>query len=366
MNDYSASIHSITQQLPKPDAVYRSQGKDPVVFEVYKAKGFESRFWRDPFLRELLLRTRGSYRKYGAREPIDQYDSKASIYLVRAMYPSDDGIKIIEEWLSSRLVPGIGNPQGAGELDIYFYQERPMDYWVREHLGCRNVSFWNYVLSSSRMCGIHPFVAGSNGEQTVNYRLKHKYTAACNAIIRAQFLINNAYQFPYKVVTAIIREDLHEKGLLVEVEGKKFMPLYTKAHDFLGIVDPHAIKLNRSVYAYEFPSYWLDVSRLVSLLECLQKEGKLSEEALGYYLKGESIPFDFNPSNLGLLLAVDGKIHASTMTGNELRGLVDKYVQEKPILRITDAKKWFGSYLRVLDVMEIDIFTQNPELAKFL
>jgi len=369
MNDYLAGVPALIERLPTTDAVYRNASG--VTFEVFVAKDFKSRFWRDPALKELLLCTRGSYGVYGVREPFDRYDTKASIYVARARYPHENGTDTIEEWLSSRLVPGVGDPAGAGELDLYSYQGHSMEYWVQKRLGCASDVFWEYVLSSSRMCGIHPYITGAKdlgdfGKVSVHGRaLKHKFTAVCNAVIRAQFLIDNGYQFPYRVVTAIIREDLHKRGLQVVSQEQKLVPLYTTAHEFLGIPNSRAITLDKNVYAFEFPSYWLDVSQLTRVLEELKTEGKLSAEGLEYYLRGD-FPFSFNTANLGALLTVPGTIHASLMTGEELRALVDTRVEAKPILRITDAKAWFQSYLRILDVSGVDIFAQHPELRTFL
>ena len=361
MNDSRASIYSLVQQLPEPDAVYRIPQK--VCFEVYRVKNSGTKFWRDPVLKELLIYARNAYHVYGRRDPLDEYDPKASIYLVRAIYDSDDGSQKLEEWLSSRLVSGIGQPLGAGELNMYFYEEQPMDYWVRKPLGYEDSSFWNYVICSSRMCGIDPYIRESKGNQKIDTALKH--TPVSNAILRTQFLIDNEHELPCKLVTAIIREDLRKNRISVMVRGEKIMRVYTMAHEFLGIENPHAIMLDRDAFAYEFPSYWLDISQLLVLLGRLQDEGRLSEDGIRHYIGG-SIPLNFNSAKLGLLLAVDGKIHDSSMTGEELRVLVDKYVDEKPILRITDAREWFGSYLRILDRMEVDIFEQNPKLRNFL
>jgi len=352
-------VDSLIRQLPPPHARYCD--RVGTIFEVYRVKSLGDHFWRDPLLKELLIKTRDSYRRYGVRTSLDQYDVKAAIYLVRVMYHSEEMATRVEEWISVRVVPGNGNPLGAGELEIYFYEGKRMDYWVRKKLGCGQKVFWSRVLSNSRMCGIRPFVSGASDKGETNYRLGHKYTAVCNAIISTQFIIDTNYLFP-GVITGILRDDLHEKGLRVSFGSEEAIPTFTKAHEFLGIPQD-AVKLNRGTYAYEFPSYWLDVAQLINLLERLQREDRISEEGLEYYLRG-SLPSNLN--NLGALLTVAGTIHASKMTGEELRALVDEHVQEKPSLRITYTREWFESYLRVLQVAGVDMFDQNPELLNFL
>ena len=254
MDGTSREIDLLIRQLLSPHAKYHNN--DGAVFDVYKVKGARDRFWHDPLLRELLLKTRDSYRRYGTRIPIDQFDAKAAIYLVRTKYPSEDGTAYIEEWFSSRMVPGSGSPLGVGEPEIYFYKGHSLDYWLQKKLGCSKASFWAKVLSSSRMCSTPPYISGAGEMKEAGSRLKRKYTAVCYAITCAQFLLDANFQTG-DIVTAIIPDDLVEKSLCVSGgAGKTAVPLFTKAHEFLGIPET-AVKLDRSIYANVFPLYWL-------------------------------------------------------------------------------------------------------------
>lgn len=362
-------VRSLARMLPGPLAVYTSK---EARFEVYKAKDILNPFWRDPTVKTLLLGARSSYSRYGNRFPLDDYDKKAAIYLVRASYThaTEPSITTVEEWLSVRMAPGNGDPRGGGELEMYFHQGKPMDFWLQQRFFPKEgVGFWNYVVSSSRMCGIHPHVVSqpSRGrELVIELGPKHRYTAACFAIIHAQFLVDYPMsEFPYQYITAIIREDLKQKALRISKREENFWPTFTPAYEILGLKDRSEVKLNRSEYAYEYPSYWLDISQLLDLLRLLLSEGRLKKTSLKRYLRF-SLEKREAMVNLGALLTAHGPIAGSEITGAELRELVDEEVEDVPELKITKTEDWNRGILRLLDAAETDFFEQNPPLRRYL
>lgn len=353
----------LAAQLPRPDARYAA---GDATFEVYRAKGTCPR-WSDLVLQKLVLFARNSYLRYGDRPTLDRYDMKAAIYLVRASYPNpDDPGRILEEWLSIRMAPGHGTPVGGGEIELYSYQGKRLDQWVRESFPGKGESFWEYVVSSSRMCGIRPYPQRGEGRQDDASKPRHRHTAICFALIHAQFLIDYPLAtYPYEYVTAIIREELLHKSLRIVKDGQVFEPTFTPAYQFFGLPGRTEIKLDRAVYAYKFPSYWFDVPRLVALLEGLVKEEKLDPSSIKRYLNVE-LSSAAGLKELGRLLTVKGRIVGSRLTGDELRAMVDDCVRDIPELKITKTADWNQGFLGVLKAAGVDIFSQHPWLEDHL
>ncbi len=345
-------IRSMERDLPKPSSVYYGSGS---YFYVYKAKDWKSKKWTDPFLRQILLYSRKTYLRYGDRELLDKYDSKASIYLVRASYWVE-GV-YIHEWLSIRMVPGHLRPQGGGELEIYSYNSQRLDLYMKKRNG-RGRDFWKDVISSSRMCGISPYIK-DNSEQFDYPKLSraHKHTAICFAIIHEEFRLE--YVLPYSCITAIIRNDLAQQVLTVNQSCLRVCHKFTPAHHYLNFQDGKDIKLDRGVYSYRFPIYWFNVRQLFTTLRLLLKTGKLSEKSIMHYLKtgrgfaeivanrGEEL------ARLGDLLSVEGKIKFSDMYGKTLRRIIDQYVEDGPELKITGANDWNASIAKMIELSGI-------------
>lgn len=304
--------------------------------EIYLAKGLFSGIWLDPGVLETLVKARGSYRVYGKRPGFDKFDKKSAVYLARAVYPP------LEEWLSFRLVPGIGSPQGTGELDIFSYRDARVDGFVRDNFFGGDKNWLEYICSSSRMCGIHP--ADS---------LKHKFSAACYAIVSKHFYDDWLCRMPCRFITGIILNRFVDNALTVEIGGAKYGTAFTPAWKALGARDPKEVRLTRhanSNYAYRFPAYWFNARQLIALIDRLRGDGYLPEATLRHYL-GIKRPFaeivaqplptmellgELN--RLGNLLTVRGRLKHGRPTGEELRALVDVEVADGPELKITEIK----------------------------
>ena len=351
-------IRAVLPNLPSPLAHYRMAN---AVFEIYCVKEMFNPFWRDPVLKNLFLSARNSYSVYGVRPSLDQYDEKAAIYLVRVIYPYVRTPKhLVEEWLSIRMVPGDGHPLGGGELEIFFYDGKPISFWVKERFSSDGDDFWQYIGSSSRMCGIHPYFQSAAHEEELGGTLseKHKYTNICFALIHLQFLLDYPPQkFPYRYITAIIRDELMEKGLSFRKNGLRYGPTFTPAFQFLKLSGRKELRLDRNVYAYAFPLYWFDRNQLLVLLNDLVQFGKLPPDVLDLRA-------------LGNILTIDGPIPRSTLTGADFRKLVDERVDTVPDLKITSAKAWYTSLQAMLKSVGIempgvaaliDAYPQYPE-----
>ncbi len=353
-------MRSFCARLPAPLARYATRG---ATFVVYRAKS-PGAYWHDPALRTLVLWARNSYARYGTRPALDRFDAKAAIYLVRVNYPSpEDPKRTIDEWLSIRMVPGGGDPIGVGEPELYSYRGRRLDAVMEELFAHTPGSFWDSIVSSSRMCGIHPY-AREGGRIIVG--AKHRYTAACFGLIHVQFLLDYPpARFPFRYVTAIIRGELAERGLTLWKDGEACGPVFTPAYQLLGLADRSEVKLQRDVYAYEFPLYWLNRDQLLGLLTTLVRNGTLSQETVHHYLHAP-LASEAALRRLGRLLTVDGPIVGAKCTGAELRELVDASVSEVPELKITRVSDWNRGVIRLTEAAGIDLFGPHPELQTYL
>lgn len=306
-----------------------------------------------------MLLAREAYRLYGDRPLLDPYDEKAAIYLVRATYPwPTEPRETTREWLCIRLVPGSGQPLGVGEPEIYFAEGRSLDQWLQERLAIAGESFWRYVVSSSRMCAVRPYLAAT-GQELAS---RNRYTAISFALIHAQFLLDYPLVLhPYQCITAIIRPEFIAKSLTFRKDGLESRPTFCPVRKFFGLSPATEILLDRSVYAHRFPSYWLDTDQLTACLEDLVANGDLSRFSLEHYAGAEwGTPVSLQ--RLGGLLTVDGQIFASRLTGFDLRAIVDARVRDVPELNVTPTPDWNRGIISVLAAAEVDIFEQHPVL----
>ncbi|MDP3697665.1 MAG: hypothetical protein Q8R55_06695 [Candidatus Taylorbacteria bacterium] len=350
-------IISITSGLSKPHSSYAIKG---VIFNIYLAKKWGSSKWMDPCLRKLTLEFRLAYLRYGNRSLLDKYDIKAGIYLISAEYKVRDNqgkSHAVKEWLSIRFVPARGRPNGSGELEIYYFGNKRLDQIAKQKLFKGDIKFQDHIFSSSRMCGVSPYFVKEEDETEEIDISKHNHIPICFALIQHQFITD--YFKTGKMsgyISEIIRNDFAAKALTFKRGKIKCGSPSIPAHKTLNL-DPSKIKLNRKVYTYKFPTYWLNIGRLIALISTLIKDKILSDKSVKYYLK---INADFkdlikNGSasemiKLSNLLTVNGKIKYSKLTGVRLRSLIDQNVDDGPELKLTGIKTWNLGINKILDM----------------
>ena len=354
-------VRVFTEQLPSPISVWRM--KD-ILFRVYRTKSLLNPQWAHNALHHLLVHARGSYYVYGGRPPLDEYDAKAVPYLVRVTYPifSNGKKYIIEEWLSDRLVTGIGEPLGGGELNLFLYRGKKVEYWMQKKFFRPHENYLEHTVTSNRMCTINPYFANHEDEQLgIELPPRQRYTAICYALMVFHFWKDYLQNSPYRYTTSILQTRVIEKAMTVEVSGKRFQNVFMPAHQFFGFSNPDCIQLNRDAHegiVYKFPLYFLNAQKLAALLQRLITCKMLSTETIKYYLGETSLVKEAEggiTSNLfkklrnsGRLLSEEDKIVGSKMTGESLRRLVDREVPDGPELKITEVEKTFKSARDIL------------------
>jgi hypothetical protein len=102
-------------------------------------------------------------------------------------------------------------------------------------------------------------------------------------------------------------------------------------------------------------------TNILDLFKRLVREGKLSQLSLFHYLGSDlssretiyrNVYFE-HIDRLGKLLNVRGNVHKGTISGEELRALVDDEVPDGPELKITDIKKWKKSINDILKAAHV-------------
>lgn len=346
------TIRGLVKKLPEPVSTY---GLGGALLEVYRVRNLLKDIWPDAVLKKLLLAARSSYDRYGKRPLLDKYDLKSAIYVARVIYYHDKQPEIkIEEWLSVRFTPGNGKPLGNGELEIYSFSGRSIAEYLRGRLGLTQAEFMKSVLSSSRMCGIHPYISDDQVKVDVDISSKHQYTPICFALIQDQFYRD--YGYPYRYITEIIRSDFAEKGLVILQKGKSFKPASTPAEETMGF-NKGDIKLDMGVYAYAFPLYWLNIGDLLHLLEELVLSGDITGETLQYYLGVQKLDNIEGRALLRLknILGARDRLLHSKITGSDLRNLVQARVGYVPELKINDPMVWRKSILEMIEAAEVKL-----------
>lgn len=348
-------IRLLVSKLPEPSSVYSYDGAN---FAVYLARDFKG--WISEDLKDMVEMARFSYYRYGKRKLLDEYDDKSAIVLVRATYKieKEKRIFLVSEWLSSRLVDGGGMPIGVGEPEIYSYKNEPVDRWLGRNI-LRQPDYWKSIASTSRMCGIHPYFENESDENSgLILTTKHMYTAICFALIY-KLLMAEADNKGFQYFTGIILNRFVASSLTVYRGGLKAAPYFVPAYDLLECY-PDEIKLNRNIYAYQYPTYWLNAAELSLVLINLIKGGQLSDYSIKKYAAPDfsfreifSRGFYSKLEQLGGLLTVQGPIEGSLITSDDLRKIIDEKVSDGPELKITRVEKWNESIDQFLAFLEI-------------
>ncbi len=353
---------SIPTNLPAPESTYAT--KD-AIFRVYRAKGLYSSEWRHSAFFKLVSIARTSYHRYGPRELFDKYDEKAAIYLVHTTYSKgDNNQELVNEWLSVRMVPGDGSFKGVGEPELYVYNKTPVTELIRKRMGYSKTQFWKHIISDSRMCGIHPY-AVRNNKVIKHHTEKHAYTAESMALMQIQFMVDYPPQtIPYQFVTAIIKPQIRDKVIALQKGDVRAKPNFISAHKTLALPKGE-VGVKRGIYSYRFPSYWLNMDELKSLLRRLLNKKHITQKTLQHYLDTDSLDIKEADIRIGRMLTVKGQLAGSNLTGAKLRSYVDMHVSDIPELQIIPIKTWRKGFFRLLHKAQIDIFSIHPELKSY-
>lgn len=316
-----------------------------VTFLIYKAKNLYNPNWNSGLLKKITQEARKSYLRYGSMRLVDEYDKNAEVYLCRAIDMSS------EEWLCLRFVPGKIGGNSLQDLGQYICKNEPLSKMVAGKLFPGVKNFQNKLVAVSRVCGISPYTFNLTKSKISYLPIRMKYTAKSFALINKVFFSSSKFTY----LLGVFRKELLERLLCFDSQLSLDL---LDAYKVLGCSSDE-IRLNRSLLAYRFPGYFLNISQLIDLLGILIKRKDLTVSSVKTffrlynpnfkkYLKDKKyVEVLSMTEGLSKLLLVRGKIIKSKITGNQLRDLVMKNVDDGPILKIMPVNNWIKQLQKI-------------------
>ncbi len=309
-----------------------------VSFQVEHAKLASAEGWISERLRRKVYKARRSYLRYGKVPITDRDDRKSDIFLVRASMNKQG--KPWEEWMCVRFIQesDLNLDEAARLLQCNVDDEAFLKVFHEEEaLGpCK-------VAIVSRICGIPASPKSSpEGEPA-----RLSYTPWLFALAVNEFFNQVKAPKEEQLLVGIFRDELVEKGLTTRKGGRQ-VPSFLEVKHMLGGAKNSA-RIDRSVSAYSFPLYFLDMKELLSLLRLIMLSGDIPKTTLAKYvggsenadriLVGKEVPAS-SFSNLGILLGQKGRIKGARLSGEQLRSLIDAKVTDGPALRGIRRSTW--------------------------
>lgn len=343
------------ETLPEPIEKYQ---KNDIYFSVYKAKDYFEDKWVDEKLKKIVLKLRGTFLRYGDVPLLDQYDKKSSIYLVKAhniMETADEREIVCDEWLSVRFVPAEGEPSLSEDLDVCKINNLPFVTALKQPTFKNKKSYEvEDIVTISRLCGMKN--VNFDNKNIDNFVMPNKlhYTQYSFAVLCNTFLHDiEKNKLPFKLVTCLMRPDFVKKFMILNNEDNNVIKFPLKlAENFLGL-SKNSVTIDRNILSYKYPGYFFRSAQLLKFLHKIIRDKKISITSLKRYLGKD---FDIEILNkmfykskleflnkifgLGDLFSVKGKIPGSTITGEELRDMLDKEVGDAPNMYLMDVRLW--------------------------
>jgi len=337
---------------------------DGILFQVYRAKQLHTPKWSSAVLKDLVMRARKSYMRYGPVAKEDAYDVKSAIYLTRAVYTQmySSNLYTVEEWLSIKFVPADGLPQYTEDLILCLCDNVVLADWLLTSNLNVAKDITNHIVTMSRICSIPPSVIKGGATKDNNMVLpeKLKYTGISFTLMNKQFLDDcRSESKEYTYITGLF----HDK-LITVIEGGRKIPIFRPAYDLLGLEDQSRIKLNRSLFfIYKFSGYFLKTKQLYNLLVNLMRKGSLTANTLTHYIQNikhveqymnNIDSFKQLMPKIGTLLTTQGPLYGAKLTGEQLRRIIDEKVEDSPTLRMMKIDEWqkdIDKYLRFFKLL---------------
>lgn len=335
---------------------------------VYCAKRFDSS-WLNDSLYSIVLQSRRSYLRYGEVPLEDVFDGQSSVYLARAVYSEVGESGRRQEWLCLRFTPSRGSGDTpTDDMRVCSYEGRPIYELIDESLFSGEGNALDHIITLSRLCRILPFSYSEGRHYISAYsepRLQHTallFCLICHTVIMS---MSDERKENVRYYTALLHDSLIKNRLSLKTpEGGEEGIRFAYAHDVLNIgVDE--IKFQRDLLAYRYPLYHLSVNDLFETLAACIDEGLISEQSFKHYLGvnitsekllayvSEDIDYFLPMRNIGVMLTVDGKLHKSRITGQQLRDRLAQEVADAPRLRLMRAESFVEDIVNFIDKLKI-------------
>lgn len=356
--------------MPAP---HRQYTIDNVSYDVFCVKRAHD-ITRDEIAWRFVLEARHSYLRYGDVPLSDNYDPKSVVYLVRAKYVHvEQAVQIpVEEWLSVRFVPSDGLPQLSEDLQTCTVDGESLGRVLGTKLAKKDA----VAVSISRLCAIRPYSTGG-----LQQNFPHQLHAGISFALANKAFIEDHIGVSQSVAlfTMMSCTSLVEKVLCFESSEKT---IYLRPHLVQELLGEGAqITLNRNVLSYKYPRYFLANDSLLALISHLVDHGVLSRETIETYLQVSLSPEQLMAliqtdksfarallTDLGSLFTCTGRVAGTSITGDQLRSLIDQYVPDLPQVYAMPTALWKQELRRFLKAVhkatqvQIDISYQQSHV----
>ncbi|OGY62822.1 MAG: hypothetical protein A2745_03460 [Candidatus Harrisonbacteria bacterium RIFCSPHIGHO2_01_FULL_44_13] len=353
-------IRGLVRSLPEPHEKISLGKREQLNFEVYLVKKMHNRQWENRVLLKLLLHARGSFYVYSELPPLDSYDLKSQIYLVRIRY----NVKIanscypVEEWVSTRFIPYYGDPEKFRDIEMFEYRGRGIESQIEKRLLDVAKLDWGSVVGASGLCGIEPFSASENIVSQES--LAMRYTSLAFALIVAQF-IKSCEGCPPAYLAAQVAEEFVQGVLSFRAQNQVFRPNFTLASDLLMIKNASQVKLRRNNrLIYNRPLYFFNRKALLELLRDLIRKEVLTAKTFEYYMGDSALAKRLLNSErvaasefakLGRIFTASGMLYGAKITGAKLRNIL-KRVPDGPKFRIMKLSEFILSLRKMISAAD--------------
>jgi uncharacterized protein YbaA (DUF1428 family) len=220
-----------------------------------------------------------------------------------------------------------------------------------------NEELFSYIFAHSRFCSTHAYGGSTSHKKAIKKIEKHSfehsvynYAGIAYALMNRMFIEQMEKEgIEIKFMTSQLNSIMTDVILSFSRGNTRTVLPFEKAHVKLDIDHPSKLFIdrNRALYALSCPGYFLDIRDILKLFQRLHEEGKLDKELLREYFPGdrslETImknPHIRDFRFLGKLFTHNGSIIGSSITGQELRDIINKEVQDAPTLYLMHIDEW--------------------------
>lgn len=295
-----------------------------IVIKLAKACGKQ---WKNKSLQKKVLACRKAYLRYGKVPLLDKFDKKSDVYLIECLNKKHADKKA--EYFSIRFVhAGKKKPYATEDFLHFGHKNISLDSILKKH----KIKL-NTLATISKFCR-------QKAKQT---NLKFTQLAFCLA---NKFFLETHPEIKY--LTGLFRNEVINKSL-----KKNNLPKFTKAKASLDF----NLKINRSVSAYKFPGYFLNLSDLQTVIKNLVNSYQITAPTLNFYLgkrlttqilSGESLKIEQTKLLPKLLLAF-GQLKNARISGEKLREILNTKVKDGPDFYFLYKEPWLNSINKFLN-----------------
>ncbi len=327
---------------------------------IFKVKDREDIDFSDFSLLKMLHKARGSYARYGQVPLVDDFDTKASVYLTRTIYPfsADSGSSILlEEWSSVRFIPASGKPFSTEDLECSVYQGMSMSIKIQELLFNNHPEALDKVVTLSRVCRITPQVFGPNTLIPHTHKVpeKNMHTGLSVFLMSKIFLEESASKGKtYEWITALSKPDFFEKVLCFPWKGKEMRFPFLNAEHVMAPDSQEKIHIDRSLLSYKYPGYFLDLKDLFSFFSEMLISGRMHHDTLKKFAEFPTLSISHLQDHEDLdqkdrlkileafskILLSEGWIDHGKIHADEIRKLCHEKVKDAIQLYFSSISEW--------------------------